>query len=92
MTETLYYNLTFDNSFLVEHYTLRDDKFYETFGIIGGLIAFFIFGFGCIPRAYNNYRMKYLIGRELYLFDMSREKMKKNAVRGRKKKSTKQAQ
>lgn len=68
ISETLYYNLTFDNSFFVEHYTVIGDKFYETFGIVGGLIAFFIFGFGCMAGSFNNYRMRYLIGRELYLF------------------------
>lgn len=67
-SEALYYNLTFDNTFLVEKYTITGDKFYETFGVVGGLIAFFVFGFACIPRSFNKYRMQYLIGRELYLF------------------------
>jgi hypothetical protein len=90
-SESLSYNLTFDNTFLVEHYTIRGDKFYETFGIVGGLIAFFIFGFGCLPRAFNNYRMRYLIGRELYLFEVAKKKQAKNAARGRLRKSTEQA-
>jgi len=59
----MYYNLTFDNSYVVETYTLTGDKYYETFGIIGGLIAFFIFGFGILPRSFNQYKMRYLIGR-----------------------------
>jgi hypothetical protein len=81
--DALYYNLTFDNSFLVEHYTVQGDKFYETFGIVGGLIAFFIFGFGCLPSSFNNYRMRYLIGRELYIFEIHKKKEARNAARGK---------
>jgi hypothetical protein len=91
ITETLYYNLTFDNSFFVEHYTLTGDKFYETFGIVGGLVAFFIFGFGCLATSFNNYRMRYLIGRELYLFEISKKKELRNAVRGKVRKTKEQA-
>lgn len=39
------------------------------FGVVGGIIVFFIFGFGCIVGSFNNYRMKYLIGKKLYRFD-----------------------
>jgi hypothetical protein len=84
----MYYNLTFDNSHLVEVYTIQGDKFYETFGIIGGLVAFFIFGFGVIAKSFNYYRMKYLIGKELYLFDMLKVKEAKRRARQNDKKST----
>jgi hypothetical protein len=47
------YNLSFANSFQVEYYTVKGDKFYETFGVIGGLIALFIFGLGCCSRSFN---------------------------------------
>lgn len=63
------YNLSFANSYLVKYYTVQSDKFYHTFGIVGGIVAFFIFGFGCLAHSFNHFKMKYDIGRELYLFD-----------------------
>lgn len=57
------YNLSFANSYLVLKYTVVGDKFYETFGIIGGLVAIFIFALGVCPRGFNQYRMQYLIGK-----------------------------
>jgi len=57
------YNVSFANSYLVYHYRVVGDKFYETFGIIGGLIALFIFGLGYFAKNFNEYRMQYLIGK-----------------------------
>lgn len=57
---------------------------------MGGLIAFFIFGFGCLASSFNYYRMRYLIGRELYLFEISKKKEIRNAVRGKVRKTQEQ--
>lgn len=81
------YNLSFANSYQVEYYTVQGDKFYETFGIIGGLVALFIFGLGCFARSFNYYRMKYLVGKELYLFDMLKKREARALARGKKRKT-----
>jgi hypothetical protein len=52
------------------------------FGLVGGVIALFIFFFYNCVSSFNEYRMKYLIGRRLYTFDkklsgLSKEKGKK---------------
>lgn len=57
------YNFSFSNSYQVQYYTVQAEKFYSTFGIIGGLVALFIFGLGCFARSFNEYRLRYLIGR-----------------------------
>lgn len=59
----MYYNLTFCNSYVVSTFSVTGDKYYETFGIIGGLIALFIFGLGTVPRSFNHYKIRYLIGK-----------------------------
>jgi hypothetical protein len=81
------YNLSFANSYLVKYYTFQNQKFASTFGIIGGLIALFIFGIGACARSFNAYRMRYLVARELYTFDLLRKKQARNAARGRNHKS-----
>jgi len=77
------YNLSFANNYNVKYYTFQNEKFPATFGIIGGLVAIFIFGFGCCARSFNNYRMHYLIGKELYLFDILKKKEARQMARGR---------
>lgn len=86
-TDFMSYNLSFSNSYQVDYYTVQGDKFYETFGIIGGLSAFFIFGLGACTWSFNNYKMRYLIGRELYLFDLLKKKEALAIARGRKRKT-----
>lgn len=81
------YNLTFANSHFVMNYTVVGDKFYETFGIIGGLVALFIFALGIFPRGFNQYRMQYLIGKELYLFDILKKREAMAIARGKKRKT-----
>ena len=78
-----YYNLTFDNSHLVQRHLIRGDKFYETWGIIGGLVAFFVFGFATCARSFNNYKLTYTIARELYLFDIRKKKEARARARGK---------
>ena len=87
----MYYNLSFTNSNVIKEVHVKGDKFVETFGIIGGLVALIIFGLGVFPRSFNNYRMRYLIGKELYLFDILKSKQQRNLSRGRAHKTEEEA-
>lgn len=73
-----WYNLTFSSTGNIESYYLTAPKFCESFGILGGIIVFFIFGFGSIAKSFNNYRLLYLTGRELYVFDKLKMKEQRN--------------
>jgi len=42
------YNLSFANNYNVKYYTFQNEKFPATFGIIGGLVAIFIFGLDAV--------------------------------------------
>lgn len=81
------YNISFANSFQVEYYTVTGDKFYETFGVIGGLVAILFFGLSCCAQSFNEYRTRYLIGRELYLFDILKKNHDRAKARKRKSRS-----
>jgi hypothetical protein len=71
--KSAYNNLTFSYTNMVDDYIVRTPKIHELFGIVGGIIGFFIFGIGCFVGSFNDYRMKYLIGRELYRFEKLRK-------------------
>ena len=75
-------NVTFYYDGILDHYTLDYLGGAELFGIVGGVIALFIFFFYNCVSSFNDYRMKYLIGQRLYTFDkkisgLSKEKGKK---------------
>lgn len=53
------------DNYYVQH-TVRKMKVNELFGIIGGAILFIFFGLGCFPKSFNEYRMRYLVGSQLY--------------------------
>lgn len=53
-------------------YYITTPKFYEVFGLIGGILAFCYFFVSCFSKSFNEYRLRYEIGRELYLFDKKR--------------------
>ena len=73
-TTNLWYNVSFAYSKRMLTYDVQRPKFYEVWGLVGGVIAVFYFVFNCLGSSFNNYNMKYLIGRELYSF----EKLKDN--------------
>ena len=63
-------------------YYITTPKFYEVFGIIGGIIAFCYFFLSCFANSFDQYKLRYEVGRELYLFDKkriteSKDRMKK---------------
>jgi len=71
---------------MLDHYTLDYPGGAELFGLVGGVIALFIFFFHSCVTSFNEYRMKYLIGQRLYTFDkklsgLSKEKGKKLNMR-----------
>lgn len=74
----------------MQKHTVQGDKFYETWGIIGGLVAFFVFGFATCARSFNQYKLNYTIARELYLFDIRKKKEARARARGKAKKTREQ--
>lgn len=60
---------------------------YEAFGITGGVIAFFYCIIACFVVPFNKYKLRYEIGRELYLFDKRRITETKEKVKVKLRKS-----
>jgi hypothetical protein len=65
----------------VHSYTITAPKFYEVFGITGGVIAFFYCLIACCVSPFNAYKLRYEIGRELYLFDKKRIIERKDKIK-----------
>lgn len=57
------YNVSFAFSGEVKSYHVTAPKFYEVFGLTGGLIAFIVYIFATFAMAFNNYLFKYTLGR-----------------------------
>ena len=38
-------------------------KVVEMFGIVGGCVVVLFFGGECVPRSYNRYKMRYMVGK-----------------------------
>jgi hypothetical protein len=72
----LWYNVSFAYSKRVSMYRVITPKFYEVWGLIGGVVVVFYFLFNCVGGGFNHYYMRYLIGRELYAFDKIRDNRK----------------
>ena len=75
-------NLSFYYDGVLDHYTLDYPGGAQLFGLVGGVIAFFVFIIYNLVSSFNEYRMKYLIGQRLYTFDkklsgLSKEKGRK---------------
>jgi len=85
-TANLWYNISFSFNQRMLIYNVITPKFYEVWGLVGGAIAFFFFIASCLATSFNNYKMRYLIGRELYNFD----KLKDGSVKLKKRKADKQ--
>ena len=62
-------NVSFYYDGILDHYTLDYPGGADLFGLLGGVIALFIFFFYNCVSSFNEYRMKYLIGQRLYTFD-----------------------
>jgi hypothetical protein len=62
-------NLSFYYDGVLDHYTLDYPGGGELFGLVGGVIALFVFVIYSCVSSFNEYRMKYLIGQRLYTFD-----------------------
>lgn len=74
-------NLTFYYDGMIDHYVLDYPGGAELFGLVGGVIILFIFvAFSCV-NSFNEYRMKYLIGQQLYTFDKKLSGLTKEKVR-----------
>jgi hypothetical protein len=54
---------------MLDQYTLDYPGGGELFGLVGGVIALFVFLVYSCVASFNEYRMKYLIGQRLYTFD-----------------------
>lgn len=62
-TTNIWYNISFALNKKVYLYSVTTPKFYEVWGLVGGVIAFFFFIANCLGASFNNYKMRYLIGR-----------------------------
>lgn len=82
----LWYNVSFSFNKRMISYHVTTPKFYEVWGLVGGVIAFFFFIANCLGTSFNKYKMRYLIGRELYNFD----KVKDNNLKLKKRKADKE--
>jgi hypothetical protein len=51
----------------------------QSFGLVGGVIIVFMFTFFTCVESFNTYKMRYLIGRELYLLKKKKKKQEKEA-------------
>jgi hypothetical protein len=58
-----WYNLSFSYSKRMKVYYITTPYFYEVFGMVGGVVAVFAAIIGCIAKSFNNYLLRYLIGR-----------------------------
>ena len=67
-----WYNVSFSYTKKMQSYIVTSSKFVEVFGMVGGIIVLFFLIFGCFAISFNRYKMKYEIGKELYLFDKLR--------------------
>ena len=76
-----WYNVSFSYSKKVQTFYVSSPKFVEVFGIIGGITFLAILIFGCCARSFNKYKMKYEIGKELYLFDKLRIVYEKDKIK-----------
>jgi hypothetical protein len=66
---------------MIDHYLLDYPGGAELFGLVGGVIILFIFvAFSCV-NSFNEYRMKYLIGQQLYTFDKKLSGLTKEKAR-----------
>ena len=74
----------------MQRHLISGDKFYETWGIIGGLVAFFVFGFATCARSFNRYKLTYTVAKELYLFDIRKKKEARARARGKARKTREQ--
>ena len=61
--KSLWYNISISFSKRILSYNVTTPKFYEVWGLVGGVIAFFFFIANCLGTSFNNYKMRYLIGR-----------------------------
>jgi hypothetical protein len=59
----LWFNVSFSYTRKVHSYTISAPKFFEVFGTVGGAIAFFYLAIAFFVIPFNNYLLRYQIGR-----------------------------
>lgn len=83
MQQTQYTELNFYTEDLANQVLVQTIKVNQMFGIIGGCIIFLFFGIGCIPRSYNQFKMRYLVGEKLYVIMGQKRVIKPKHVGGK---------
>ena len=51
---------------LIQEYTIQESSIAVLFGLIGGNILFFLVVLGACANSFNNFKMRYEVGRQLY--------------------------
>ena len=64
----IWFNVSFSYTHKVHLYTHDRPKFAEVFGLLGGICAFLYMVLGCFAGSFTSYKLKYEIGKDLYLF------------------------